>query len=131
MGKYKGILSKRTKTFKQTIAPISRYKRIKAALESAHTEPYTTFCTFISQDFDTFLVPFPNNQPMMHTLYPAMCKLVSGIMSKFIKKRVLSKKKKKKKNEKKDINHKSLKYINIGDDDDENIKTFHETIFIS
>ena len=66
---------------------------------------------------------------MMHTLYPAMCKLVSGIMSKFIKKRVLSKKKK---NEKKDLNHKSLKYINIGDDDDENIKTlFHETIFIS
>ena len=50
-------------------------------------------------------------------------------MSKFIKKRVLSKKKK---NEKKDLNHKSLKYINIGDDDDENIKTlFHETIFIS
>ena len=48
MGKYKGILSKRTKTFKQRIAPISRYKRIKAALESAHTEPYTTFCTFIS-----------------------------------------------------------------------------------
>ena len=67
---------------------------------------------------------------MMHTLYPAMCKLVSGIMSKFIKKRVLSKKKKKT-NGKKDINHKSLKYINIGDDDDENIKTFHETIFIS
>ena len=67
---------------------------------------------------------------MMHTLYPAMCKLVSGIMSKFIKKRVLSKKKKK--NENKDLNHKSLKYINIGDDDDENIKTlFHETIFIS
>lgn len=129
MGKYKGILSKRTKTFKQTIAPISRYERIKAALESAHTEPYTTFCAFISQDFDTFLVPFPNNQQMMHTLYPAMCKLVSGIMSKFIKKRVLSKKKKK--NGKKDINHKSLKYINIGDDDDENIKTFHEAIFIS
>lgn len=48
MGKYKGILSKRTKTFKQRIAPISRYKRIKAALESAYTEPYTTFCTFIS-----------------------------------------------------------------------------------
>ena len=87
------------KTFKQRIAPTSRYKRIKTALESVVTEPYIAFCAFTTQDFEAFLVPFQNNQPMIHILYPAMCKLVSYIMSKFIKK---------------NTNHKSLKYIDIG-----------------
>ena len=114
--KFKGILSKRTKTFKQRIAPTSRYKRIKATLESGLTEPYIAFCAFTSQDFEAFLVPFQNNQPMIHILYPAMCKPVSGVMRKFIKKRILltyyvenipidvTK----------GTNHKSLKYIDIG-----------------
>ena len=87
------------KKFKQRIVPTSKYKRIKTALESVITEPYIAFCAFTTQDFETFLVPFQNNQPMIHILYPAMYKLVSDIMSKFIKK---------------NTNHKSLKYIDIG-----------------
>ena len=54
------------KTFKQRIAPASRYKGIKTALESALTEPYIAFCAFTTQDFEAFLVPFQNNQPMIH-----------------------------------------------------------------
>ena len=49
------------KTFKQRIAPASRYKGIKTALESALTEPYIAFCAFTTQDFEAFLVPFQNN----------------------------------------------------------------------
>ena len=80
----------RDKTFEQRIVPTSRYKRIKTELKSALTEPYIAFCAFTTQDFEAFLVPFQNNQPMIHILYPATCELVSDIMSKFIKKKVLS-----------------------------------------
>ena len=90
--------------------------------------PFIAFCEFTTQDFEAFLVPFPNSQPMIHVLYPAMCKLSSDIMSKFIKKKVLST------NYAenilifvtRDTNHKSLKYIDIG----VKAKTlFHETLF--
>ena len=47
----------KSKTFNQRIAPTSRYKRIKTALESALTEPYIAFCPFTTQDFEAFLVP--------------------------------------------------------------------------
>ena len=80
----------RDRTFEQRIVPASRYKRIKTELKSALTEPYIAFGAFTTQDFEAFLVPFQSNQPMIHILYPAICKLVSDIMSKFIKKKFLS-----------------------------------------
>lgn len=55
------------KLFKQGIAPASRCKIIKTALESAIAERYIAFWAFTIQDFEAFLVPFRN------ILYPAMC----------------------------------------------------------
>ena len=65
---------------------------------------------------------------MIHILYPAMCKLVSDIMSKFIKKKFLSTNYAENIliDVTRDTNHKSLKYIDI----DVKAKTlFHETLF--
>ena len=36
------------------------------------------------------MIPFQSDEPKIHLLYPAMCKLVSGIMSKFMKANILS-----------------------------------------
>ena len=44
----------KNKAFKKIIAPTSRSKRIKPALESAFTEPYIAFCAFTTHDFEVF-----------------------------------------------------------------------------
>ena len=53
---------------------------------------------------------------MIHILYPAMCKLVSDIMSKTIKKKVISTNYAENMliDDTRDTNHMSLKYIDIG-----------------
>ena len=60
------------KTFKQRIAPTSRHKRIKPALESAFIEAYIAFRASTIHIFEVFVVPFQNNQPMIHTLCQSM-----------------------------------------------------------
>ena len=60
------------KTFKQRIAPTSRHKRIKPALESTFIEAYIAFRAFTIHIFEVFVVPFQNNQPMIHTLCQSM-----------------------------------------------------------
>ena len=49
-----------------------------------------SFYAFAAHDFESFLLPFQAKEPMIHLLYPSMCKLVSDLLSKCIKKKVLS-----------------------------------------
>ena len=49
------------------------------------TRAYISFCAYVSQDFEGFLLPFQGESPMIHLLYPEMCKLLVNLMRKFIK----------------------------------------------
>ena len=73
--------------FKSEIAKTYRYIRIKKALQKPLTEAYVSFCAFTAHDFDSFLLPLEKGQPMIHQLFPSMCKLLNDIQSKSIKKK--------------------------------------------
>ena len=75
--------------FKSEIAKTYRYIRIKKALEKPLTEAYVSFCAFTAHDFESFLLPLQTGEPMIHQLFPSMCKLLNDIQSKFIKKKKL------------------------------------------
>ena len=72
------------------LSETARYKRISEAVKDQISEAYIAFCAFASGDFEAFLLPFQGDAPMIHLLYPAMCKLISSLMKKFIKKKYLS-----------------------------------------
>ena len=64
---------------------IGRYKRICEALRNdIHTQGYLGFFAFSPQDFEAFLVQFQTESPMIHMLYPPMCKLLNSLLQKFI-----------------------------------------------
>ena len=73
--------------FKSEIAKTYCHIRIKKALEEPLTEAYVSFCAFTAHDFESFLLPLEKGQPMIHQLFPSMCKLLNDIQSKFIKKK--------------------------------------------
>ena len=62
-----------------------RYQRI--ALQDNSTVAYISFCAYVSQDFEAFLLPFQGEEPMIHLLYPEMINLLTTLMRKFIKKK--------------------------------------------
>ena len=64
-----------------------RYQRIAAALKDNSTVAYISFCAYVSQYFEAFLLPFQGEEPMIHLLYPEMINLFTKLMRKFIKKK--------------------------------------------
>ena len=76
--------------FKSEIAKTYRYIRIKKAVEEPLTEVHVSFCAFTAHNFESFLLPSQTREPMIHQLFPSMCKLLNDIQSKFIKKKKLS-----------------------------------------
>ena len=72
------------KGFKQ-LQKSDRYERIETALKDNSSLAYISFCAFIAQEFEGFLLPFQSEEPMIHLLYPEMCKLLTNIMRKFIR----------------------------------------------
>ena len=77
------------RNFKREILPTMQCKRIKAALENTTTQGYISFCSYVAQDFENFLQTFQVNEPMIHMLYPEICKLLTNLMSKFVRKNIL------------------------------------------
>ena len=77
------------KGFKQ-LQKTDRYQRITKLLKDPLTQFYIAFCAFSANECNDFLVPFQSNEPKIHLLFPSICKLVSSIMMKYMKKRVLS-----------------------------------------
>ena len=74
------------KSFKYHIKPTERYKRIENALKDPLPEGYIALCAFSAGGFELFLLTFQSDEPKIHILYPAMCKLLSSLMNKFIRK---------------------------------------------
>ena len=48
------------------------------------------FAAFVSQEFESLLIPFQSSEPMIHLLYPEMCKFLTGLFQKFIGKKIIS-----------------------------------------
>ena len=69
--------------------PKHRYIRIKKALEEPLIEAYVSFCAFTAHDFESFLLPLQTREPVIHQLFPSMCKLLNDVQSKFTKKKKL------------------------------------------
>ena len=67
-----------------------RFKRICAALQDPLTEAYTSFCVYATTEFEDFLLQFQSDVPKIHSLYSSMCKLVSNLLQKFIRKKLQS-----------------------------------------
>ena len=63
------------------------YKRIKSILTDPVSEVYLSFCAFATGDFESFLLQFQNDQPMIRN---GMFDLLTNLKKKFIKKKVLS-----------------------------------------
>lgn len=79
----------KSKEFRQ-LQKSERYQNITARLKNPLTEFYISFTAFVTNEFESFLLPFQSDEPKIHLLYPGMCKLVSTITAKFIKKKFLS-----------------------------------------
>ena len=78
------------KNFKKEVEKTQRYLRTKTALSKPIMEAYVLFVAFVAHDFQEFLVPFQSTEPMIHLLYPALCKLMNVLQRKFIRKIKLS-----------------------------------------
>ena len=77
-------------SFRRNILPTDRYRYIRDSLNDKTTEGYIAFAAFVSQEFESFLIPFQSSEPMIHLLYPEMCKFLTGLLQKFIRKKILS-----------------------------------------
>ena len=76
--------------FRQNILPTDRYRYIRDSLNDKTTEGYIAFAAFVSHEFESFLIPFQSSEPMIHLLYPEMCKFLTGLFQKFIGKKIIS-----------------------------------------
>ena len=66
-----------------------RYQRIRSVLANSISKVYLSFCAFSSEDFESFLLQFQFEEPMVHMLYDGMFTLLTKLMQKFIRKKVL------------------------------------------
>ena len=76
--------------FKYTEANTDRYKRKCAALQDPVTKVYTSFCACSTTEFEDCLLQFQSDEPRIHWLHFSMCKLISNLQHKFIRKKLLS-----------------------------------------
>ena len=79
----------KTSTFKSTVRDTERYKRIKEVLGNETSVPYIAFIAFIANDFKIFLKTFQSMKSRIHIVCPEISKLVTPLMSKFIKSKLL------------------------------------------
>ena len=88
-------------------------------LKNDMAEAYLSFCAFCAEAFESFLLKFQFDQPMIHKLYVGMLALLTNLMKKFIKKKSQSKDLKTGQdlleiNVSRSANHKSLNCFEIG-----------------
>ena len=74
-------------SFRRNILPTDRYRYIRNSLNDKTTEGYIAFAAFVSQKFELLLIPFQSSEPMIHLLFPAMCKFLTGLLQKLIRKK--------------------------------------------
>lgn len=74
-----------SKTAFRKIKETKRYQRIRDHLKDPITLAYIAFCAYSARDFESFLLPFQSEKPMIHLIYPQMVSLLRNLMVKFIK----------------------------------------------
>ena len=74
----------------ETFLPADRFRYIRDSLNGKTTMEYIVFAAFVSQEFESLLIPFQSSEPMIHLLYPEMCKFLTGLLQKLIWKKILS-----------------------------------------
>ena len=79
----------KTSSFKAHVQKTERYQRIKAILEDDLSIPYIAFIAFIANDFEIFLTTFQSMKPKIHLLFPEMSKLLTALLTKFVKSKYL------------------------------------------
>ena len=77
-------------SFRRNILPTDWYRYIRNSLNDKTTEVYIAFAAFVSQEFELLLISFQSSEPMIHLLFPAMCKFLTGLLQKLIRKKILS-----------------------------------------
>ena len=91
LGQYQNLreyflkLLPKTSTFKSMVRDTERHERIKEVLENEASVSYIAFIAFIANDFEIFLKTFQSMKSRIHIVYPEMTKLLTSLMSKFIK----------------------------------------------
>ena len=53
-------------------------------MKNALTPAYLAFVSFVSQDFESFLLTFQRKEPMIHILYTAVGSFLSKMLTKFV-----------------------------------------------
>lgn len=72
------------KNFKREISGTPRYQRIEKLLKSKLTLPYMSYIVYLASDFESFMIPFQTDAPMVHVLHPKMLALLKSMLRKFI-----------------------------------------------
>ena len=67
----------------------STFKSIKEVLENETFGPYIALIAFIANNFEIFIKTFQSLKSRIHIFYPEMSKLLTSLMSKFIKSKLL------------------------------------------
>ena len=71
------------------VVVVYRYKKVVESLKNEVTVLYLSFITFITNDFECFLITFQSMTPRNHLLYTEMIWLIRTLMSKFLKSRLM------------------------------------------
>ena len=76
------------KNFKREIQTSHCYVSIKV-LEDPLSLAYLAFVFLIASEYESFLLPFQSQEPMIHLLYHGISRLLTNMMKNFVSKRVL------------------------------------------
>ena len=77
------------KIFKREIKTTHRYVNIKEVLEDPLSLAYLAFVILIANEYESFLLSFQSQEPMIHLLYPGISRLLTNMLKNFVSKRVL------------------------------------------
>ena len=77
------------KEFKRSIKGTKRYKSIVECLKDNMTLPYLSFTDFLAHQYETFLVTFQSEKPLIHMLFHRMTSLLTNLLENFDSKKSL------------------------------------------
>ena len=77
------------KNFKRESKTTHRYVNIKEVLDDPLSQAYLAFVVLIAKEYESFLLPFQSQEPMIHLLYHGISRLLTNMLKNFVSKRVL------------------------------------------
>ena len=77
------------KKFKPEINTTHHYVSVKEVLEDPLSLAYLAFVILIANEYESFLLPFQSQKPIIHLLYHGISRLLTNMSKNFVSKRVL------------------------------------------